>query len=247
MPVKRPPLFVIGTDTNVGKTVFSCLLARHLTSQGIPLTVAKPFCSGGRDDARLLRAAAGNRQTLDDINPFHFEKPLTPLLAAREAGVRITLDDVLGPLRSLCETDGVQLVEGAGGLLSPLGEGFDAMDLIESLGAQVILVARNQLGVVNHVALTARELQRHSNCVLQCVVLMGGCDEDASVSSNHLIINEILRNVPVYRVSDLGEEPAGETALEINHIKVQKVLEAITGHPYFPPPFDGNSSKEQNR
>ena len=76
-------IFITGTDTGAGKTVLTALLAQFLRERGVNAAALKPICSGGRDDARALRAAMDGALSLDEINPWHFRAPIAPLLAAR--------------------------------------------------------------------------------------------------------------------------------------------------------------------
>src|SRR5216110_2837004 len=153
-------LFITGTDTGVGKTVLTSLLARHLRERGAVVAALKPICSGGRADARALHSSLDGALTLDEINPWHFRAPLAPLLAARRERRRVDQDNVIAHVRRTRQRFDVVLVEGAGGLLSPLGEGFDARDLIISLRTVPIIVCPNRLGVVNHALLTVEALPR---------------------------------------------------------------------------------------
>ena len=114
--------FITGTDTGVGKTVLTALLTRHLREHGVNAVALKPVCSGDRADARALHAASAGALTLDEINPWHFRAPIAPLLAARRERRRVGLADVLAHVRAMQKRFDVVLIEGAGGLLSPLGE-----------------------------------------------------------------------------------------------------------------------------
>lgn len=154
-----PRIIVItATDTAIGKTVLTSLLARHLTAAGQSVIALKPLCSGGRDDARELWAASGRSLSLNEINPWHFRAPLAPVVAARKENRTVHLNDVVAHVRNVAHRYHVVLVEGAGGILSPLGEHFCTREIISALGADVIIAARNQLGVVNHVRLTVEAL-----------------------------------------------------------------------------------------
>ena len=117
-------IVITGTDTAVGKTVLTALLAHHLRGLGVSVAALKPICSGNRSDAKLLRAAAGKVLSLDEINPWHFRASLAPLLAARQQKVRVGWREVLASVHSVAHLFPVMLVEGAGGILSPLVEGF---------------------------------------------------------------------------------------------------------------------------
>lgn len=151
--------FITGTDTGVGKTVLTALLVRQLRAQGVRALAVKPVCSGGRADARLLRRAQSNELTLDEINPWHFRAPVAPVLAARRERRRLKMAQVLdyvAPCAGRCD---VLLIEGAGGLLSPLGEGFDSRDLIAALRATPIIVCPDRLGAVNQARLVITALE----------------------------------------------------------------------------------------
>jgi len=156
--MKQTTFFITGTDTGVGKTVLTALLARHLRERGINAAALKPICSGGRDDARALRAAMNAALASDEINPWHFRAPIASLLAARREHRQVRLADVLAHVRAMQKRFDVVLVEGAGGLLSPLGGNFDSRDLIAALHATPMVVCPNRLGAVNQVLLTLAAL-----------------------------------------------------------------------------------------
>lgn len=174
---------VSGTGTGVGKTVLTTLLARRARELGQGVSALKPLCSGGRGDAVLLRAAGDPGRTLDDVNPWHFRASLAPLMAARREGRRISLGEVLRFVRSARRRGGVVLVEGAGGLRSPLGEDFDTRDLLVRLGATPVVVGANRLGVLNEVLLTvdALPIRPRSRAV---VVLMTGARRTVVADTN---------------------------------------------------------------
>jgi len=156
--VKAKIFFVTGTDTGVGKTVFAARLTRQLRAGGARVVALKPICAGDRADARTLHKAADGILPLDEVNPWHFRAALAPLLAARRERKRVTLREVTAHIRRVAAVfDGV-IVEGAGGLLSPMGEGFDSRDLIQSLKALPVIVAPNRLGAVNQVRLVLAAL-----------------------------------------------------------------------------------------
>ncbi len=187
-------IFVItGTDTGVGKTVFTRLLAAHLHTLGARVAALKPVCSGGRDDARQLRRAIGGVLPLGVINPWFFRAPLTPLLAARAEGRRLELSEVVAQIRRVAaakhEPEFV-LVEGAGGLLSPLGEGFSTRELVVALRAETILVAANRLGAINHVRLTLAALPRGFAARTR-IVLMNPARPDHVSRTNAGLIEEL--------------------------------------------------------
>ncbi|MGA2854514.1 MAG: dethiobiotin synthase, partial [Verrucomicrobiota bacterium] len=176
-------IFITGTDTGVGKTVLTALLVEFLRARGVNAAALKPICSGGRDDARVLHTAMDGALSLDEINPWHFRAPVAPLLAARRERKRVRLAGVLAHVRALQKRFDVLLIEGAGGLLSPLGENFNSGDLIAALGALPLVVAPNRLGAVNHILLTLAALPRGAAATAR-VVLMSPPKRDAAVATN---------------------------------------------------------------
>jgi dethiobiotin synthetase len=187
--------FITGTDTGAGKTALTALLAGFLREQGVRVAALKPVCSGGRDDARTLHRALGGTLTLDQINPWHFRAPIAPALAARQEKRVVKLRQVLAHIRTVQKEFDVVLIEGAGGLLSPLGADFDSRDLICALRAAPVIVAANQLGVINHVLLTLEALPGAVRA-RSTVVLMARPRPDLAAKSNAVLVRQLsLRNV----------------------------------------------------
>lgn len=156
--VKSIALFITGTDTGVGKTVLTVALAAHLRAQGRRVAALKPVCSGGREDARAICSALRGALSLDEINPWHFKKPISPALAAGLEKKSARLRQVTAHIRRIQKKFPLLIVEGAGGLLSPLGEDFDSLDLIRALRAVPLVVCPNRLGAINQTLLVLRAL-----------------------------------------------------------------------------------------
>lgn len=158
MTGNTPGLFITGTDTDVGKTYVGSLIARTLRAAGHRTGVYKPAASGCRrqaetlisDDAAALWEAAGRPGTLAQVCPQVFEAPLAPHLAARAEGKRLDPDLLRAGLEFWLEHSDIVLVEGAGGLMSPLGDEEYVADLAYDFGFPLIVVARNALGTINH-------------------------------------------------------------------------------------------------
>lgn len=155
-------LFITGTDTGVGKTYVAAIIARSLRIAGFRVGVYKPAASGCRldgaelisDDALALWEAAGRPGSLDEVCPQRFLAPLAPHLAACAEGRRIDRDQLRRGLDVWTARSDIVLVEGAGGLMSPLGESDYVADLAGHFGFPLVVVARNVLGTINHTLLT---------------------------------------------------------------------------------------------
>ncbi|MFM7103620.1 MAG: dethiobiotin synthase [Verrucomicrobiota bacterium] len=184
-------VYVTGTDTGVGKTVLSVVLTRVLQARAF-----KPLCSGGRADARQLRAAQKGGPPLDFINPWHFADPVTPLLAARREGRQVTREAVVRHVREGVVGARWVLVEGAGGLLSPLLPGADAPELIHDLEAIPVVVAVNRLGVIHQVRAVCGLLAPEARARAVVVLMDPRCPDD-STADNPALLRELLGELPV--------------------------------------------------
>ena len=221
-------VFITGTDTGVGKTLLAAMLLQHLRRNGCNALAMKPFCSGGRGDARLLNRLQFQALSMDDMNPFCFQEPLAPGVAARIEGRTIRLAEAKARILAARSRCARLLVEGAGGLLAPLGEGFTLLDLVQELGGQVVVVGPNRLGVINHVLLTVQLLQIKGIKRIKAV-LMGQRREDRSAESNPQVLAEILWPVRVYTIPYLGEKALQSGAIERTAKKIKKTLALIFG------------------
>lgn len=219
----RHTVFITGTDTGVGKTVLTGLALHGLRRRGVRALAIKPFCSGGRADIKLLQSLQRGRMHDDECNPFHFPTPVAPAVAARHSRRHVTQAKVLEHIEAWSRRADVLLVEGAGGLLAPLGPGYDARTLIRELRCPVWITARNALGTLNHVFLTIESLRRAGNGPFS-VVLMDPAIRDASASSNSREVAATLPDVCVVRMPFLGSNPLSAQALKANAKKVEKVL-----------------------
>lgn len=219
-------LFITGTDTGVGKTVLTALLTRFLRGRGVNAAALKPVCSGGRADARALRSALNGALTLDEINPWHFRAPIAPLLAARREKRSVKRFQVLARIRAVQKRFDVALVEGAGGLLSPIGENFDSRDLITGLRATSVIVAPNQLGVMNHILLTLEALPPAAVKTAR-VVLMSSSKPDAAARTNLILLAEFFDANRIFTLPWLGKDFDGAAAL--NNPQVERTLRGLLG------------------
>ncbi len=220
----KTTLFITGTDTSAGKTVLTALLVAFFRAQGVRIAALKPVCSGGRQDARSLHAALGGALTLDEINPWHFRAPVAPVLAAQRERRVLRLRPVLEHIRLVRRRFEVTLVEGAGGVLSPLGVDFNSRDLIRGLGAVPIIVAPNRLGVVNHLLLTVEALPAGCRAKAQVVLMMPPKPDTAAATNRGLLAQLGVRSV--WQVPWLGAAYQAGHALQTP--QVRRALCALT-------------------
>jgi dethiobiotin synthetase len=221
----KPVFFITGTDTGAGKTVLATLLVRFLRRRGMVVAGLKPICSGGRDDAREMLAAGGDALALDEINPWYFRAAIAPLLAARAEKRKITRSRVVAHVRAIQKQFEAVVVEGAGGLLSPLGENFDSRDLVLALRATPIIVAQNRLGAINHVRLTLEALPEKFQRLAR-VVFMTPARPDSATRSNPKLLAEFFDSKRIFLLPRLrkGVDPLEDKA-------VRRTVQNLSGVP----------------
>jgi dethiobiotin synthetase len=198
-------LFVTGTDTGVGKTHVAAIIARALKRESREVGVYKPAASGcSRDahgtltseDAQQLWDAAGRPGELNRVCPQKFAAPLAPHLAARAEG-----KEVDAPLlrrgfdywRERCEA---VIVEGAGGLFSPLGDALYNADLAADLGLPLVVVAANRIGTIHATLATLLAARTFRNGALSvaAVVLNDAAPDDGTDPSRATNADELRRH-----------------------------------------------------
>ena len=215
-------IFVVGTDTGVGKTTVSAALLARAGHHGLRVAGFKPAESGcvtdmaGRlvpADAVLLREAAGGWQSLEQVCPYRFADPVAPGVAADTEGVTLDFSVIAG---GLGVTADFALWEGAGGLMVPLGAGRWLPDLIGMLGLPTLVVARSGLGTINHTILTVEALRRRSLDVVGIVF----CDEHEGLEAGFVRRNQ-LEIVGATGVPVLGRMPrmAAEKARSVETLR----------------------------
>jgi len=222
-------LFITGTGTGVGKTVLTALLLRHLRQEGRDALAMKPFCSGSRHDARLLHRLQQEDLTLAQTNPFFYKPPLAPWVAARRNhGPRISLRQALREIRRVGKRAKILLVEGSGGVLSPLGKDYAAAELISHLRCQTVIVAPNCLGTINQTVLTAKYMQTIGAKGIK-IVMMSARKPDMSSRSNINAIRELLPGIGVILMPHLGAGASKLAGVKKNAKKMKKRLALLTG------------------
>ncbi len=192
----------------------------------------KPFCSGPRSDVRLIQNIQNSEVPDEVVNPFYFPESLAPLVASRKHRKRILIADVLERISSISEECDYLLVEGAGGLLAPLGEHYTALDIIRELRCGVLVVARNRLGTLNHTLLTVKALESVAHGGFT-VVLSDERLPDDSAETNLLTLQELLAPAEVLTLPYLGKRATQLMGVRKNQKKVKKVLAPILGSAIF--------------
>lgn len=160
--------FVCGTDTGVGKTVITGLLAKTFLDEGYSVITQKWVQTGSKgfpqDIATHLKLMGKTKKYVkgltDLVCPYVFKYPASPHLAAKLEGKKIEVRKIKSTYKKLCGMFDVVIVEGVGGALVPLNEKTILLDVVKELKIPVILVVGNKLGAINHSLLTAEAIKK---------------------------------------------------------------------------------------
>jgi dethiobiotin synthetase len=231
-------LFVTGTDTGVGKTIVTGALVAALRAEERNIGVWKPVQSGallgsGETDAERLLKYTGIDERAEDVAPFSFQAPLTPLLAAKQHGMDITLQEIIKAGQPLADRYESVLIEGAGGVAVPLtGDSF-VVDLISELRTPALIVARTGLGTINHTLLTVSYLQQHGIPIVGFILNDGEYDEiynDSSITTNAELIERNCGIPFLGRFPRLRDELNTEMLIQVIREKIQltPIRQALT-------------------
>ena len=207
---RLPGLFITGVDTEVGKTYVTASIARQLVRQGVRVGVYKPIASGCRlereqlisDDAKQLWEAAGRPLTLQDVCPQCFQSPVAPNRAAAVVGKQVDSQLLRNGLDVWQQGFDMVLVEGAGGLMSPLSDQDYTADLAIDLGLPLVVVVANRLGAINATlqTLITAQAYRFGLPVAGVVLNTLNSETDTSAASNYV---DIARSSPAPVLADV--------------------------------------------
>jgi len=175
--------FVTGSDTGIGKTFVCALLARGLGTH----SYWKPIQSGSLNglDSKAVQEMAGLEHTSIVPEGYVFRQPVSPHLAAEIEGVRINIDHL-----DLSGKPGLLIIEGAGGVMTPLNENSLILDLIKKLKVPALIVSHNRLGAINHALLTIEVLEKAGIHVLGIIL-------NGAINNDHLKAIEHYGKIPV--------------------------------------------------
>lgn len=218
---KPPKLFFAGTDTDVGKTYVASLAARVIVADGIKLGVYKPVASGCHteqgqliaEDAVSLWKAAGKPLSLEQVCPQRFKAPLAPPEAAALEKTQVDAEKIRDGIKIWEQNSELVLVEGAGGLFSPLADGMLNIDLAQQLNAPVIVVAANRLGAIHQTLATCEAAAKRGIQPMGIVLCDPTGTADDSANSNSEQIQKYC-SVPI-----LGSVPFNGTEEDAEFLK----------------------------
>ena len=205
-------LFITGTDTGVGKTIVTSLLARHMIENGLRVATQKwvqTGCRQGDEDVLVHMKHMGwqepSQGLREDLVPYRFMHPSSPHLAAKLENSRVDTSNIVEAYNKLTNRYDHVIIEGSGGILVPLNEDRTTADLIEELSLPVLVVAGNRLGAINQTLLTLEALSK------RVIDVLGVVFNRTSEGGDDIILGDNLRIVEkISGARVLGELPYSE-------------------------------------
>ena len=236
-------LFITATDTDIGKTMITGAIAAALKKRGYNVGVFKPLASGAIVDANgklvaedanfLMKAAQIDESRRNEVNEICLEPALTPAVAAKLSNVEIDMEKIIGHLISNASKYDFILVEGVGGITSPLWKDYLIIDLMKKLNLPAIIVSQPKLGAINHTVLTYEYAKKHQVQV-NGFVFNQWDDKTAGIleKSNITYINKmtglsLLGKMPLLDTNNLTMASLAQTAEQ--NLAIDEILKIIKG------------------
>ena len=161
-------IFVTGTDTDVGKTYVTAGLAVTLRKMGIDVGIMKPFAAGTSqkkgfksEDVEILSRAAQVSDPEELMNPQFFKMAASPYTASKNLKVKVRVKSVLSSFKKLSKLHSMLLVEGMGGIMTPILKNYFVTDLIKEMRIPAVIVTRTRVGTVNHTIMTCKMCEKY--------------------------------------------------------------------------------------
>jgi len=206
-------VFITGTDTGVGKTYVAAGIARALVREGMNTGVMKPAETGCRRhagmliprDAMLLIKSSNARDALSLINPYRFQKPLAPFVAAEFEGTRILTRKIVKAYHELARRHDFMIIEGAGGIMVPLRQNYTYRELAQDMGLPILIIARPGLGPINHTLLTVASLNEKGLNIAGIVINHAQSGKTGLAEKTNPALIEKMCGVAVLGILSYGE------------------------------------------
>lgn len=216
-------IFIIGTDTDVGKTFTLGAMTYALKNEGKKVIPYKPVQSGGFGDTKYIKEICDLENDFNELNTYTFEEAVSPHLASKMENVEISKDKIINHYKKLIDTYDYVLVEGAGGVVVPLiDNNYFIYDLIKELDLDVVLVARAGVGTINHTVLTNEFLKLHN--IKAKGIIINGYNNKFYEDDNIKFIEKLTNLEIIHKFNKLDNLDKANIQKEYEKIDVDKII-----------------------
>ncbi len=221
---KNAGLFITGTDTGVGKTLIAGAIAKILSDKDLNVGVFKPIATGCKrtwdglisSDTKFLAYCANSNLSLSTITPVGYTTPAAPIISAACDGPPIDFSKIAAAYKNICQNSDIVIVEGIGGVRVPLTEELDLLDLAAEFALPTLIVARPNLGTINHTLMTI-DCIRAAELKIVGVIINGYNATESTVAEDTAAetiakysSTNILAVVPFDETADIEKQNLGE-------------------------------------
>ncbi len=211
--MKPKAIFVTGTDTGIGKTIVTGLLARFLKEKGKNVITQKWIQTGSsgltsdiETHLEIMGLSKNDiKKYLPYVSPYIFKAPCSPHLACKSEGKKISAEKIKRSFKILSGEFDFVIIEGVGGALVPFNEKSLVIDIAKELDLAVLVVAGNELGAINHTLLTIEALKNRGMKLLG-VIFNNAKGEDKKILADNPRIIQALSREKVFGVLPWIEE-----------------------------------------
>ena len=214
--------FITGTDTDVGKTFVTAGIASAMKKMGIDVGIMKPFAAGTpqkngykSSDVQILSKAAQVNEPEELLNPYFFPIPASPFTASKNLGIKVDIKIVMNSFKQLSSLHDVLLVEGMGGIMTPILEDYFIINLIKNMNLETIIVTSSRIGTINHTIMTNEICQRYGIKVRGLII--------NNLESNGYPINELKRDL-----EELTKKPVIGSIPFIKDFNLEKISQIVS-------------------
>ena len=214
--------FITGTDTDVGKTYVTAGLVAAIHKNGVNVGIMKPFAAGipqkisyKSKDVQILAEAAHVNDDETVINPYFFPIPASPYTASKNLGIEVDVGIVLNSFKKLKTIHDVLLVEGMGGIMTPILDDYFITNLIKDMNLETIVICGSRIGTVNHTIMTCK-MCKDSGIKIRGLIIN-------NLDKQGYPINELKRDLEsLTKISVIGSIPF------IQDFSIDKISEIVS-------------------
>ena len=204
---KSRKIFIVGTNTDVGKTFIGLNLLRLAIEKGFKVIPFKPIETGCKkiksklipSDSQKYYKLLNKKVSIDLINPYRFKPPISPNMAIKLARRKIYIKDYLGKMKLLPKHD-ILIVEGAGGVCSPIATDGLNIDFIKKINISTILVAKDEIGVINNVLLSLNILRKYK--IKVTAIILNKIKNQQPIGMNNFQELSTLTKIPIILIKN---------------------------------------------
>ena len=215
-------LFIAGTDTDVGKTCVTAALITMIKKLEKNVGFMKPFATGHKQNSEFKSSDVESLASISQINdpeellnPYFFSIPASPFTAAKKLNIDIKLSVIHSAYRKLLSMHDCMIVEGIGGVMTPIKSDYTVCNLIKELNLSTIIVCDSKIGTVNHTLMTCKMCELYKIPITGIII--------NSVTKNGYNLIELKNNL-----EELTSLPVLGSVQHVDNFQLEKYIDIFS-------------------